>query len=306
MRLDYLLLDWAFYSQEQWQAHFYLGRFKNVHWLYSSTRDVPFARPSIILPQSVYFDGFRDIAVGGDGSALKLSYSDDDYGDLDFNLSYGTSPISKQQVNVLLGNLANGRVNQDVDLQASFYWQPSFSKWRFGMSLLDSDFSYTQSTNDFYQNGEFSFKFYTINALYEGERWEFSAEAFQEDFIINGFYVENFKQQNVGQGFYLQSRYRYNQDLHFLLRYEHSYADKNDKKGKTLEKNSAGRIPAYFAFQHDMVIGASYDVANNFKVRIEQHWVDGTSRLSPIVQPNPLINNKRHWQIFALQLMYWF
>ena len=73
-RVDYALLDWSVYDSSSWQANVYLGRFKNNHWLYSSSRDVPFARPSIILPQSVYFDGFRDIAVGGDGVA-SVSYT---------------------------------------------------------------------------------------------------------------------------------------------------------------------------------------------------------------------------------------
>ncbi len=305
-RIDYLLLDWAFYNQEAWQAHLYLGRFKNVHWLYSSTRDIPFARPSIILPQSVYFDGFRDIAVGGDGGALKISHSDDEHGDIDFNVSYGTSPVSKEQGQLILGKLALGKVQQDFDLQASLYWRPTFSAWRIGASILDSDFSYKQSPSDFYSDGDFSFKFYTLNALYEGEVWEFSGEVFQEDFTIKGFYLPNFNKVNIGQGYYFQTRYRLNADLRFLARYEYFYADRDDKKGKKLEQATGGLIPAYFAFQNDFVLGASYDITNNLKVRIEHHWVDGTARLSPVVQPNPLINNKRYWQMFAMQLMYWF
>ena len=83
VRVDYALLDWSAYESANWQANIYLGRFKNNHWLYSSPRDIPFARPSIILPQSVYFDGFRDIAVGGDGAAIKVSHSNDDCGDCD-------------------------------------------------------------------------------------------------------------------------------------------------------------------------------------------------------------------------------
>ncbi len=305
-RVDYLLLDWTFYDQGVWQAHFYLGRFKNVHWLYSSTRDIPFARPSIILPQSVYFDGFRDIAVGGDGGALKISHSDDKHGDIDFNLSYGTSPVSKEQGQLILGKLALGKVKQNFDLQASLYWRPTFSPWRVGASILDSDFSYIQSTDDFYNDGDFSFKFYTVNALYEGEQWEFSGEIFQEDFIIKGFYYPQFNKRNIGQGYYLQTRYRLNTDLRFLARYEYFYADRNDKNGQKLAQATGGMVPAYFAFQNDFVLGASYDINNNFKVRIEHHWVDGTARISPVVQPNPAINNNRYWQMFALQLMYWF
>ena len=166
IRVDYALLDWSVYDSYNWQANIYLGRFKNTHWLYSSTRDIPFARPSIILPQSVYFDGFRDIAVGGDGLAVKISHSDDDYGNFDFHLSYGSSAISDEQAEMILSQLPQGKVKQDYDAQASFYWQPAFSSWRFGLSLLDSTFSYKTNDNfDFFVDGDFSFQFYTMNAL---------------------------------------------------------------------------------------------------------------------------------------------
>ena len=88
IRLDYLFLDWTAYTTLDWQINVYAGRFKNQHWLYSATRDVPFTRPSIVLPQSVYFDGFRDIAVGSDGLAVGITHSND-FGELEFNWSYG-------------------------------------------------------------------------------------------------------------------------------------------------------------------------------------------------------------------------
>ena len=130
IRVDYALLDWSVYESQNWQANVYLGRFKNNHWLYASSRDIPFARPSIILPQSVYFDGFRDIAVGADGAAMKISHSNDSYGNFDFNFSYGTSPISDKQAEFILSDFAHGTLKQDSDLQASSYVQHSFSLWR--------------------------------------------------------------------------------------------------------------------------------------------------------------------------------
>jgi len=305
-RIDYLLLDWGLFNKNNWQANLYIGRFKNVHWLYSSVRDVPFARPSIILPQSVYFDGFRDIAVSGDGAALKLSYTDDSYGDFDVNYSYGTSPLSKKQGQIILSKLALGDVKQDIDSQASFYWRPVFSSWRFGLSLLDSDFSYHSSAQDYFADGKFSFQFYTLNALYEGEKWEFSGEIYQERFVTKGFYHSQFLQDHLGQGAYIQTRYKLNDDFTLLARYEKFYMDKEDKKGKQLEIDSAGAVPHYFAFQNDFTFSLSYDLTNNFKFRLEHHWVNGGARLTPIVLPNPLINNQQHWQITALQLMMWF
>ncbi|ALO33894.1 hypothetical protein CMT41_03500 [Colwellia sp. MT41] len=305
-RVDYALLDWSAYTNESWQANVYFGRFKNNHWLYSSSRDIPFARPSIILPQSVYFDGFRDIAVGSDGIAAKLSHSTDEYGNFDWQLSYGSSPISDEQTNNILSEYAQGTAEQDYDAQASIYWQPAFSSWRFGLSLLDAEFTYEQGSHDSFFDADFTFQFYTINAIYAGEKWEFSGEIYQQRFTIDGFYSPDFQLDNIGQGFYLQSRYKLTQQLTLLARYEDFYLNKEDKDGKKLQQITGGAIPYYFAFHKDITLGVNYDITSNFSMRMEYHWVKGAGRLTPVVVPNAIINNTEDWQMWAVQLMYWF
>ena len=307
IRVDYALLDWSVFESIDWQANIYLGRFKNNHWLYSSSRDVPFARPSIILPQSVYFDGFRDIAVGADGAAMKISHSDDDFGNFDFNLSYGTSPVSDRQSDIILSEFALGSIAQDRDIQGSIYWQPPFSSWRFGVSYLDSDFTYKEnSVEDMFFDGGFSFHFYTVNALYEGEVWEFSGEIYQEHFITKGFYHPLFNNDPIGQGMYLQSRFKVNNELTLLARYETFYNNKEDKNGEKLSEESGGLIPEYFAYHRDATVGLSYDISSNLRLRFEYHWFQGASRLTPVVLPNPQVNSSKNWNLWAMQLMYWF
>lgn len=306
MRLDYLLLEWDAFHNDAWQASFYFGRVKNNHWLYSSTRDIPFARPSIIIPQVVYFDGFRDIAVGGDGVAVKLSYSDDSLGEIDFNFSRGKSTISNKQADVILGDLSTGDFGHDLDLQASVYWRPANSQWRFGFSALDSTFTYDSGNADNYSDGSFTFQFYTANALYEGEFWEFTGELFQERFITKDFYFSGFNRDEVGQGYYLQARYKLQKDLSIMARHERFYNNKEDKNGSKLEQNTGGLIPAYFGYHNDTVIGLSYDFSSDFRVNAEYHWMQGAARLSPIVQPDPIANNSKNWQVWAIQFMYWF
>lgn len=307
LRIDYGLLDWSVLSNSNWRVNLYFGRFKNNHWLYSSSRDVPFARPSIILPQSIYFDGFRDIAVGADGAAIKISHSDDEYGNFDFNYSYGSNPISDAQADIILSDAAKGVVKQDFEAQASLYWQPAYSSWRFGASYLDSDFSYqAHKVDDLFSNGGFSFQTSSVNALYEGEKWEFSGEFHQSTFTTKGFYSPNYFKEPVSNRMYIQSRYKFNNELTLITRYENFYNDKNDKKGKKLEQATNGNVPAYFAYHKDTTIGFSYDFSSNVRLRFEYHWLQGTSRLTPVVRPDPEANNSKNWQLWAMQLMYWF
>lgn len=306
-RIDYALLDWLVYDSSDWRVNVYLGRFKNNHWLYASSRDIPFARPSIILPQSIYFDAFRDISVGADGAAIKISRNDDDFGNFDFNFSYGTNPISDKQADIMLSNHALGTLKQDFDAQASIYWQPFSSPWRFGASYLDSDFSYDANKSiDLFFDGSFSFQTTGINALYEGEEWEFSGEFQKSIFTTNGFYHPAYFKSPVSNRMYIQSRYKVNQKLTMLARYENFYGDRNDKNGKKIELQTNGRVPAYFAYHKDTTIGLSYDFSSNVRLRFEYHWFQGAARLTPVVTPNPAINNSKNWQLWAMQLMYWF
>lgn len=305
-RLDYFLLEWDAFHNDSWRTRFYFGRVKNNHWLYSSTRDIPFARPSIIVPQSVYFDSFRDIAMGGDGAAMKVTYSDDAFGELDFTFSRGKSSISDDQAKIVLGDLAQGSIEHDLDTQASIYWQPAYSQWRFGLSALDSTFRYKRDDTDNFFDSEFTFQFYTANVQYEGEHWQLSAEIFQQRFVTDGFYTQKFLRDDTGQGYYIQASYKLSNNLSLMARHERFYLNKDDKNGSKLEQNSRGSIPSYFAFHNDMVIGLSYDVLSNFRINAEYHWMQGAGRLAPIVQPNPIANGNKNWQVWALQMMYWF
>lgn len=305
-RIDYLLLDWSLLSDAQWKVDLYLGRFKNYHWLYSSTRDVPFTRPTIVLPQAIYFDGFRDIAVGGDGASLNVSRSHDDYGDFDFNFSIGVSKISDRQKDIILSEFATGDMEHDEDYQTSLYWRPSFSQWRFGVALLDSKFTYDRGVSDFFHDASIVLQRYFVNATYEGEFWEFSSELLQERFVLDGFYYPGFERDTFGQGGFVQARYKLTDDLKLLARAEKYFADKDDRKGSFLPKNPVASIPEYFGYQHDFTVGFSYDLADNLRLQVEHHWVQGTARLTPVVVPNLKTNNQEYWQMTAAQLMYWF
>ncbi len=307
VRVDYALLDWSAYNDENWQVNLYLGRYKNYHWLYSSTRDIPFARPSVVLPQSVYFDGFRDISVGADGGALKISHSSDTLGDFDFNMSTGSSSISKEQTQIILGKLALGKMKHTYDLQTSLYWQPLLSSWSFGLTLLDGVFEYQAAEQkDKFIDADITLQLVIANMLYEGERWEFSGELLQMRSIFDGLYFENFRQDSISQGLYVQSRYKVNTDFRLLARYERFYANKDDKNGHFLEETSQGLTPRYFGYQHDATFGFSYDFAENLRLQFEYHYIEGTARLTPVVLPNPAINDNENWQLWAMHLMYWF
>jgi len=305
-RIDYALIDWSIFHSENWQANIYIGRFKNYHWLYSSTRDIPHTRPSIILPQSVYFDGTRDMSVGGDGAALSAKYNDELIGELDFNISSAESSISKDQTRTIMGRFSDGRLSHDKDLQASIYWRPYFSQWQFGIALTNTDLTYHRGESGIFVDGQLGLKRLYTNAEYQGESWTFSVELLQEEMTIDSLLFPGFNRTTVGQGGFVQGQYQFTSELQLLARYEHYYANKDDKHGKDLEKITQGLIPSYFGYQNDATLGLTYHLSNNFQLQLEHHWIKGTARLTPVVIPDPTVNKKEYWQLSAIQLMYWF
>jgi len=306
VRVDYALIDWSIYHTENWQTNLYIGRIKNYHWLYSSTRDVPHTRPSIILPQSVYFDGTRDMSVGGDGLALATRYYDEVIGELDFNISSTKSSISDDQSRNIMGRRSNGSLSHDSDLQASIYWRPNYSQWQLGLALTDADFSYEEGQNSSYSSGKIAMKRFYANAEFHGEKWTFNVELLQEQMVIDGLLYSAFHRDTVGQGGFVQSQYQLTPELQLLARYERFYANKDDKNGVGLEKMTSGNIPNYFGYQNDATFGFSYHLSNNLQVQMERHWIKGTARLTPVVIPDPVVNKNEYWQLSTVQLMYWF
>ncbi|MBZ9613389.1 hypothetical protein [Rheinheimera maricola] len=305
LRLDYLLLDWYFYNSPDWQANAYLGRFKNQHWLYSSTRDVPFTRPTIVLPQSVYFDAFRDIAVSSDGVALQARHNNA-LGDFTFNWGIGTSPVSAAQGKLVLGSDIAGDLKLDFDHQASMVWQPDLSHFSYGIVLLDSNFSYHALTSEHYFPADFGVRRIMLSVRYQLERWEFSSELQQERIDISGFFSPLFQQGSIGQGGYVLAQFRQTPRLKWFAMLDYSVANKDDRRGKKLSASSGGVVPAYFGYQQSVAVGASFDLHDSLRISAEAHFVEGTGRLSPVILPDLVANQHKYWQLYAVQLMYRF
>ena len=304
-RIDYLFLDWAVLNQTDWQANIYAGRFKNQHWLFSSTRDVPFTRPSIVLPQSVYFDAFRDIAVGSDGIAAQARYAGA-AGDVTLNWSWGATNVSRAQSHLLLGEAAQGLADQEFVHQASAYWQPSGSQFTYGISLLDSDFDYRSAENDAFTAADFTVQRVMLSMRYQAEKWELASELQQERFSIDGFFFDGFLQDQIGQGAYLLLQYRHDAQLKSFIMLDYSVNNKDDRWGKAMQRNSGGQLPDHFGYQHTLGTGLSYDITPTLRLSAEAHWVKGTGRLSPVLLPDVATNQQEYWQLYAAQLMYRF
>ena len=305
LRIDYLFLDWHLVSNADWQFKLQLGRNKNYHWLYSSTRDVPHTRPSIILPQSMYVDTFRDFALGVDGLGLVIN-TQNKLGDWDMHFSYGTSPISTRQKNNLMTSLATGDLSHDKDVQLSVYWRPKFSQWQLGISALDVDFSYDSGINDIVFDGLNVTKRFNLHFLYQSENWELASELVRERTIAAGFFHPLFNSDTTAEGGFVQGRYFINSHFTFMGRLDLYDRDKKDRNGQQLENNSGASVPHYFGYRDQATLGLTWKLRKDLQLQAEYHKTKGTGHLAPYLIPDTQNNDRQYWDIWALQLMYWF
>lgn len=305
LRIDYLFLSWTAVNSLDWQVDLYAGRYKNIHWLYSSTRDVAITRPMIVLPQSVYFDSFRDIAVGSDGVAVQSTYSSD-MGELELNWSLGSTPTPKEQSQRIISNFITGATEQDFVHQISSFFRPAGTKSQWGLSLLDSDFNYRRTQTDIFADGDFTVQRVMLNWRYSEENWELSSELFQERVSVYGFSAPGVQRTQFSHGAYLLARYNLTPQTTLYASYDHFYANKDDKGGRLLPLQTGGLVADYFGYQRDSALSLSHNFGNKWRATLEYHWTVGTGRLGPNVVPDTVVNRSKYHQLWAVQLMYWF
>ena len=304
-RLDYLFLDWNAVNSLDWQANIKLGRIKNYHWAYSATRDVPHTRPTIFLPQSIYFDVFRDVALASDGASFSVQTSGDS-GVWELNWSYGKSSISEEQTKNLLNEFATGDLKQKYDHQMSMRWQLSEAPFELGFSLLDSQFDYHSGINDPFTDGGASTKRLMLYMRYDAENWNLVSELLRERVVFENLLFPGFVNNATAEGGYVQGQYRLSEDISLVARLDVFDRDRKDRRGRAIEELTAGIVPGYFSYQDTATLGIQWDIDTQWRLQAEYHRVKGTGRLAPVLSPNIQINKQKYWDVWAMQLMYWF
>jgi hypothetical protein len=303
VRIDYLFVDYKAVNTLDWQVNVHLGRVKNYHWLYSSTRDVPHTRPTIFLPQSVYFDNFRDVALGVDGVAV-VANTNSAVGEWEFNWSYGNSHISDQQNKNLLGDNARGDLEQRYVQQANVVWHKN--SWWLGAGLLDSEFKYSQGPNDILVDGQARVQRLILRGVYEVQDWQLAAEIFRERAIYNDLLFTGFNNDATSEGGYIQGRYFLNKDITLTARIDIFDLDRKDRDGQIKQVITGGAVPAYFGFQDQLTLGMSWDFIKDWRLQTEVHRVKGAGRLAPVLMPNIELNDRKYWNIWGIQVTHWF
>lgn len=215
VRLDFAQAD---YSAPLFDSSLVLGvrggRVKIPFGLYNDTRDMMWTRPSVMLPQSVYFDtlALRQAMLAADGGVFYGHFTEGDHrfgweflaaepqdntgGTPEFLSGVANQPLapkSASQVKSAIGKsppkfAIPGVINTPGDIPSAegrFGGRPmlmgrAFYEWMGGrakamFSIVDLDRDFT-STSPFYRNGNTRVTYPLFSAQYNAEKWSLTGE----------------------------------------------------------------------------------------------------------------------------------
>ncbi|MEN8128589.1 MAG: hypothetical protein ABFS45_00050 [Pseudomonadota bacterium] len=296
-RIDYGFVDYSFLSDVENLWGVRLGRVVNPFGLYNDTRDMPFTRPSILLPQSVYFDVNRQFALSGDGGQL-YGERRTDFGDffLQFNV-FRPRVDDPDFVNVITGS-APGDLTGQTSWVGRLVYEKDAGKIRLALSTASWKAKFVPVAGDPEpETGKFEFKPVMFSAQYNADKWSLTGEYAVRRSNFQGFGISSF----TGESFYIQGTYRLNPQWEAMLRYDQLIWNRDDRNGKEFEE--ATGIPAHIRFAKDWAVGIRWDVTTTFMLRAEYHLIDGTGWLSQLENQE---GTEKRWDMLAILAAYRF
>lgn len=299
VRLDFGLLDWG-HSLERGRFGVRLGRVKNPIGLYNETRDVAFTRPSILLPQSIYFDRVRNLELASDGGQVYLEHALGD-GELLLQAGGGKPQLDNTVRSVFVGRSALGDMDGTIFLARALYEQDG-GRLRLGVSSAWLNMDYKPASGELYPGkGDVDLQFWVFSAQYNAEKWSLTSEAVWEPIHFhdfNGLYTDF-----TVTGGYLQGSYRFFPGWEGFLRFDASFTDSESLSGNRLSKIS-GQARHNF-YTKDLAAGLRWDIRNNLMLRAEVHRIRGTNWLT--IQDNlGDAQTRKDWNLFSLQASFRF
>lgn len=306
IRLDYGLIDYKMFSGENSHFGIRLGRIKNPLGFYNETRDVAHTRPSIMLPQSIYFDRTRNLAMAADGGHV---YGETRTSQGDFSYQFGivmpyvSGPTTEAAV---FGSDRAGHLTSQVSYIGRGMYEYDGGRIRLAVSGAQTNIGYSPGT-DILGAGSVQFTPMIFSAQYNAERWSLTSEyAIRHTVVGNFTHLPN--AATTGESYYFQGIYRFTPKWEGIVRYDALYTNRDDRHGHAYAAVSPTR-DAHSRFAKDLTSGIRWNITPSFMLAAEHHYINGTAWLAPLDNPGASSLAGHHaqfWHLFAVQGAYRF
>jgi hypothetical protein len=299
-RIDYALAALTLTESATHRSELRIGRIKNPLGLYNATRDVPFTRPSIFMPQSVYFDETRDALLSTDGITLAGELNGE-FGSVTASVGIGRPPTDENAEWTLFGLDLPGELTSDYDtIAASLRYRSRNERLQLGLSVFDTTLDYEPGAAIDLPAGSVDLAFTTASLQYDWHDWTLTGEYLLLPTRFRDFGPLFPFGKATGESWYLQGEYRLLRQLTFMGRYERGYSDRSDRDGEAQSAATGGLIPAFDFFDRGVTAGITWDINRHLMLRAEYSAREGTYILS--ARENAPSDLQRDWHYFALQV----
>lgn len=304
--VDFALADVTVSSTEASRLSMLLGRVKNPFGFYNETRDVSFARPSMFVPQVVYFDKLRNVILSSDGVGVEF----EQYGEnvnTSIYVAAGRPQIDENIEYVYLGRDFSGEFKPDgLSAIARVLIEESDSNLRAALSFATTSLDFERGDQDPIGDGNVSFEYWIASLQYMADEWTFTAEYMLEPIEWSGFSGSFYEgMRTEAEGYYLQAAWQAREDIEFLFRYEEGFADRADRSGADIERDTWRIVPSHTRYSKIWTMGVRWDVSSNTTLRAEYQKHNGTFILSNR-DNRDLSDQDSGWDLFSLSASYRF
>ena len=308
------ILDWAFldYRYKPWLG-LRAGHIKIPFGLYNEYVDIDAARVSLLLPQSVYPIGNREVLLALTGGDAYGTIPLDCAGELDYQAYAGT-------LNVPIGMTTRAApqvyaVDTHYVVGGQLFYHPPIEGLKVGGSVLRAWINFHLDLDSATAaglvaaglvpktfNGQLTESFEPVtlavaSAEYTHDDWTFAAEYARWNAHVTWSQV--LPTQDVhSERFYGLATYRLNDQFALGGYYSVFYPNASDRGGHdpSLKK-------PFYAWQRDAALSLRWDVNDHWLWKFEGHLIDGVASLFDGAVLDPTLNQSpsRFWGMFLLR-----
>ncbi|HET8708027.1 MAG TPA: hypothetical protein VFM46_17110 [Pseudomonadales bacterium] len=313
-RVDYAFLSWRFHEDFSTSHGFRLGRLKAPIGFYNDSRDSPFTRNGIFLPQSIYLDRARNYIMRAD-ELMYLGEWRNDQWTLNWKIAGGYNIPDGDEITDMFN--VPERANPSFEHARSWHFQVmadyDAGRIRFGYSEYDSPNHYqitilSPPIGEVKSNAGSRWR--VLSFEYNDVLWGVTAEYERATFTFNGVSPNPFDPgyRDYPEGGYLQFNWNLSAKQSLFFRKDFLYFNRNDKNGEVYSQlmlpKFSGTIPID-RFGRANVVGWSYRPAPEWLIRLDVSKNSGVLMTTQRDAPSGYVA-KRDWNMAALAVSWRF
>ncbi|WP_223111522.1 hypothetical protein [Billgrantia pellis] len=299
--LDYGVIDYQPLSDQQRTLGVQVGRFKNPFGFYNQTRDVAFTRPSILLPQSIYFDRTRSLGLAADG--ITAYYEERvPTGTLRIQVGMGDTQAGDDLRRTMRLEGTPGSLEPRRSAIGQVRYEYDGGRMVAALSTASARARF-ESDMPGMSDGDFHFRPWILSLQYNAELWSLTGEYALRTSTLQGFANPFLNFDITGESWYVQYTRRFNDDWQWLVRYDSLVNNRDDRSGSDFEAMGGG--PAHTQYAKDLALGLQWNVTPRVLLAAEYHHIDGTGWLPLQDEPDPA-ETKRYWNMLLFQASFRF